>query len=181
MLTKDELQKWQSNALALYKKAYIVLTEKEASEIEVADFGLSEFQNIGLTLVVYVNTTRCCAKELALLPHQTCPEHLHPPVGEMPGKEETFRCRWGKCFLYVPGPATEPIQAVLPPGRENTYTVWHEIILNPGDQYTLKPETLHWFQGGDKGAVVSEFSSPSTDEHDVFTDKEIQRGTKITE
>ena len=36
-------------------------------------------------------------------------------------------------------------------------------------------DTLHWFQGGPKGAVVSEFSSPSSDEADVFTDPRIRR------
>ena len=41
------------------------------------------------------------------------------------------------------------------------------------------PETLHWFQGGPNGAVVSEFSTRSTDETDVFTDKNIVRETKI--
>jgi D-lyxose ketol-isomerase len=53
--------------------------------------------------------------------------------------------------------------------------VWHEIVLRPGDQYTLPPNTLHWFQAGDKGAIVSEFSSTSTDENDLFTDPRIRR------
>ncbi|MEN6311955.1 MAG: D-lyxose/D-mannose family sugar isomerase, partial [Acidobacteriota bacterium] len=34
---------------------------------------------------------------------------------------------------------------------------------------------LHWFQAGDKGAVVSEFSSTSIDERDLFTDPHIRR------
>jgi D-lyxose ketol-isomerase len=53
--------------------------------------------------------------------------------------------------------------------------VWHEIVLRPGDQYTLPPNTLHWFQAGDKGAIVSEFSSTSTDENDLYTDPRIRR------
>jgi D-lyxose ketol-isomerase len=57
--------------------------------------------------------------------------------------------------------------------------VWHEIVLNPGDQYTLWPNTLHWFQAGDQGAVVSEFSTRSRDESDIFSDPEIQRATVV--
>ena len=72
-------------------------------------------------------------------------------------------------------------KAAAPAGHEDSYTVWHEIELNPGDQYTLSPDILHWFQAGDEGAVVSEFSTTSTDENDIFTDKEIQRFTKIDE
>ena len=43
-------------------------------------------------------------------------------------------------------------------------------MLRPGDQHTIAPDTLHWFQAGDEGAVVSEFSTTSRDELDVFTD-----------
>jgi D-lyxose ketol-isomerase len=53
--------------------------------------------------------------------------------------------------------------------------VFHEISLNPGEQYTIPPDTLHWFQAGDLGAIVSEFSSTSRDESDVFTDPRIRR------
>ncbi len=114
-------------------------------------------------------------------PRQTCPEHHHPSSGDRPGKEETFRCRWGTVYLYESGePTTEPISKP-PVGREHTYDVWHEIVLKPGDQYTLSPATWHWFQSGDEGAVVSEFSSTSTDDTDIFTDKEIQRDTQIVD
>ncbi len=41
--------------------------------------------------------------------------------------------------------------------------------------YTLPPNSLHWFQSGDRGAVVSEFSSTSTDENDLFTDPRVRR------
>ena len=129
--------------------------------------------------MVYLNTERCCAKELVLFPGQTCPQHLHPPVGDDPGKEETFRCRWGEVYLYVEGePAGEP-KALPPKGREKAYTVWHEIKLKPAQQNTLFPNTMHWIQAGPEGAVVSEFSTTSRDEADIFTDVEIQRITQM--
>jgi D-lyxose ketol-isomerase len=141
---------------------------------------LGQFEQTGLAVLVYVNTERVCAKELAMLPGQTCPEHRHPTVAGVPGKEETFRVRWGKMYLYVPGEKTKSPKAVAPIGREKAYTVWHEIELFPGEQYTLLPNTLHWFQAGPDGAVVSEFSTRSTDENDIFTDEEIARFTKIS-
>ena len=101
--------------------AGIVLTPAERKAIEVADFGLSRLDEIGLEIVVYVNTERVCAKELVLFPRQTCPEHRHPPVGESPGKEETFRCRSGVVYLYVEGaptanPACRPPASGTPSG-----------------------------------------------------------------
>ena len=179
MVTKEEAAARQAGAREFFARAGIYITDAEKDQVETADFGLGEFEKTGLGVLVYVNTDRCCAKELAMWPRQTCPEHRHPPVGSDPGKEETFRCRWGTVYLYVEGePAAAP--ACRPPaGREDTYTVWHEVKLGPGEQYTIHPNTLHWFQAGDEGAVVSEFSTRSTDENDIFTDAEIQRLTQV--
>jgi D-lyxose ketol-isomerase len=179
MLTQQQLLNAQAQAREYLERAGVVLTSDESEHIEVADFGLGELETTGLELVVYVNTERVCAKELALFPRQTCPQHRHPPIGDIPGKEETFRCRWGHVYLYVEGVATDNPAARLPAGREHTYTVWHEIMLLPGQQYTIPPDTLHWFQAGDEGAVVSEFSTRSRDEFDIFTDTDIRRATII--
>ncbi len=181
MLTKEELKVAQERGHALLNEAGIVLTAEEADNIEVADFDLGRLDEIGLELVTYVNTDRVCAKELMMFPWQICPEHRHPPVVGEPGKEETFRCRWGEVYLYVPGDAADAPKAKVPQDKADTFTVWHEIVLKPGEQYTLYPNTLHWFQAGPEGAVVSEFSTRSRDESDIFTDPEIQRETKVAD
>ena len=179
MITKEEAAARREFAAGLFRKAGIYITEAEKTQIETADFGLDQFAQTGLGVLVYINTQRCCAKELAIWPRQTCPEHRHPPVGSDPGKEETFRCRWGDVLLYVPGePAREP-KGIVPAGYEKYFTVWHEVHLRPGEQYTLSPEIRHWFQAGPQGAVVSEFSTRSRDEYDVFTDPRIVRKTHI--
>ncbi|WP_156889879.1 D-lyxose/D-mannose family sugar isomerase [Planococcus lenghuensis] len=175
MISRVEYEQVKKETLTFFENANIKLTDEEVNKIEVTDFGLNRIRELGLQLVEYVNTERCCAKDLILLPRQTCPEHLHPPVGDSPGKEETFRCRFGTVYLYVPGPKTEQPLARIPKGKEETFTVWHEIVLHEGEQYTLEPNTLHWFQAGDKGALVSEFSTKSTDENDIFTDPSIKR------
>ena len=135
--------------------AGIVLADEERTSIEVTDFGLGRLDEIGLQLVVYVNTERVCAKELVLFAGQTCPEHRHPPVDGSPGKEETFRCRTGSVLLWVDGHG--------------------EVTLRPGEQFTIPPDTLHWFRAGDEGAIVSEFSTRSRDDTDVFSDPRIRR------
>jgi D-lyxose ketol-isomerase len=179
MLTRQQFVDAQARAQEYLDRAGIVLTGEESRNIEVADFGLGELEATGLELVVYVNTERVCAKELVLFPRQTCPEHRHPPIGNDPGKEETFRCRWGTVYLYVEGVPTAHPAAQAPRGREHAYTVWHEIVLRPGQQHTIPPNTLHWFQAAEEGAVVSEFSTRSRDEFDIFTDPQISRITVI--
>ena len=171
-MKRSEVIEARKRAARMLADAGIAITPEEAEDIEVADFGLGRLESEGLEIVVYENNERYCAKELVLLAHQTCPEHMHPPVRGRLGKQETFRCRKGVVYLYMPGvPASAP-KAKAP---SEHYTVWHEVVLKPGEQYTLPPETLHWFQAGAEGAIVSEFSSPSADEADIFTDPNVKR------
>ena len=151
-MTEEEARE---RAAAMLDEAGIVLTPQEREHIEITDFGLGRLDEIGLQIVVYVNTDRVCAKELVLFPHQRCPEHRHPPFEGEPGKEETFRVRRGVVYLHVEGAG--------------------DITLRPGDQYTIPPNTLHSFEAGDDGAIVSEFSTTSRDDRDVFTDPRIVR------
>ncbi len=175
-MEKEKIREIRERAYQMLKDAKIVITEEEKENMEVADFGLDDIENIGLQIVVYVNNERYCAKELILLPNQICPEHRHPPIDEKNiGKQETFRCRWGEVYLYVEGEPTERPKAKVPEKYKKYFTVWKEIILRPGEQYTIPPNTLHWFQAGEKGAIVSEFSSQSIDEKDIFTDPNIRR------
>jgi D-lyxose ketol-isomerase len=151
-VTEDEAR---IRAAARLASAGIVLRDDERAGLEVTDFGLGRLDEVGLQLLVYVNTERVCAKELVLLPRQLCPEHRHPPVDGELGKEETFRCRTGEVVLWVDGHG--------------------EMTLRPGDQFTIMPDTLHWFRAGDEGAIVTEFSTRSRDETDIFTDPSIVR------
>lgn len=178
MKPKD-IEETRARAAAMLRKARIAVTLDERETMEVVDLGLGDVKHIGLEVIVYENNDRYCAKELIFLPRQTCPEHRHPRVnGRNPGKKETFRCRSGEIYLYVAGERTPKPKAKVPKKYRSFMTAWHEIVLRPGDQYTLSPNTLHWFQAGDKGAIVSEFSSTSTDENDVFTDPRIRRVKK---
>jgi D-lyxose ketol-isomerase len=144
-------------ASELLRGAGILITPEQRQRIEVADFGLGELAKTGLQILTYVNTERVCAKELIMIPVQTCPEHWHPTIGGVPGK----RTGAPRC---------------LPPlGSEAYYTVGHGVHLGPGEQYTIYPDTPHWFQAGPQGAIVSEFSTRSTDEAGVFRDPRIRR------
>ncbi|MBQ7153908.1 MAG: D-lyxose/D-mannose family sugar isomerase [Clostridia bacterium] len=177
MITKQEYEKAKAYTLELFGKAGIAVTDEERQKIEVADFGLGRLFEIGLQILTYVNTDRVCAKEMVLSPGQACPEHRHVRTAGQPGKEETFRCRYGTVYLYVPGEKTE--NPVFKGISGSPVTVFHEIVLHPGEQYTIMPDTRHWFCGGPEGAVVSEFSTHSTDETDVFTDEAIVRAPAV--
>jgi D-lyxose ketol-isomerase len=175
MKAKD-IAECRAKAAVLLRKARITITPDELETMEVTDLGLGDVKRVGLEIIVYENNDRYCAKEIVLLPRQICPEHRHPRVnGRNMGKKETFRCRYGEIYLHVAGEKTPKPKANVPRKYKPFLTVGHEIVLRPGDMYTLPPNCLHWFQAGDKGAVVSEFSSTSTDDNDRFTDPRIRR------
>ena len=179
MLTRTQVQRARERAAAALEAAGMTLTSEEKEGIEVVDFGLNVLEEIGAQIVVYVNTERVCAKEIVLFPHQTCAEHRHPPFDGTPGKEETFRVRVGMVFLHVEGHPTASPQAHPARAHRGIYTAAREIVLRPGEQFTVPPDTLHWFQAGPEGAIVSEFSTQSRDDLDIFTDPAISRVTVV--
>ncbi len=179
MLTTTQVEQARERAAATLNAAGVALTPDERARIEIVDFGLNMLDEIGLQIVVYVNTERVCAKEIVLFANQTCAEHRHPPFDGTPGKEETFRVRAGLLFLHVEGdPTADPLAHPARAGR-GVYTAAREIILHPGEQFTVPPDTRHWFQAGPAGALVSEFSTQSRDDLDVFTDPEVTRAIVV--
>lgn len=181
MITRREWCEAREWAWNLARRAGLVLRDEEFEQIEVADLGLSELRTTGLQILTLLSTEWVGAKLLILRPHQFFPQHRHPPspVDGYPGKEETFRGQWGEAYLYVPGEPTPRPQASPPPHRRPYCTVWKEVVLRPGDQYTCPPNTWHWFQAGPGGAVIWSFSGRVTDAQDEFSDPEVVRQTVV--
>ena len=181
MITRSEYGDAQRRAAVILRKTGIRLREDELARIAVADFGLGAVSTSGAQILTLLDTEEIAVKLIVLFSGQTLPEHRHPPLGDYPGKAETLRCEWGEVYLYTPGPPTSDPKAEVPSNRRDTYTVWNEHELTPGEQITLPPNQLHWFQGGPQGTVVWSFSSRAVDAQDIFTDPDIQRETVIVD
>jgi D-lyxose ketol-isomerase len=180
MINRNNARNAREQAAKMIRGAGISITLKETGAIEPVDFGLSHLETEGAQILTLLQTTRISVKLLVLFPHQTEPEHWHPPVDDDPGKEETVRIVWGTVYFYVEGPDTLSKGFVIP-GKEQVYTLRHELVLGPGDQITCQPGEKHWFQAGDEGAVLYSFSSVARDVLDGFTDPAVNRITKIVE
>lgn len=181
MITRSEYEAARRRAVEFVQRAGVLARPDELDRIEVADLGLSELEQSGVQILTLLQTENVGVKLLILFPHQTEPEHRHPPLGDYPGKEETLRGQWGTLYLYLPGDPTPNPLGHPPAHRRDTYTCWREVVLEPGDQITISPGTPHWFQGGPEGAVVWTMSSRVSDVQDIFTDPEVQRQTVIVE
>ncbi|MGE5607522.1 MAG: D-lyxose/D-mannose family sugar isomerase [Bacteroidota bacterium] len=180
MLTKKQFLDAQQRAAEMIRKAGIPITEAEIAKMDIADFGLNRLEEEGAQILTFFCTERVSVKVIALFPNQTEPEHWHTAVGSDPGKEETIRVISGTVYFYIPGEANLH-SGRIPKGKEEFYTVRHEIIMKPCDQITLEPGVKHWFQAGPEGAVMYTFSSCARDALDPFTDPNIVRVTKIVD
>ena len=96
MISAQQYQQAVNRSIQMLKTAGITITPEEQARFEVADFGLNELEKTGLEIITYVNTERCCAKEIVMFPHQTCPESCFR-------KEK----RGNECFCYSSGSTTE--------------------------------------------------------------------------
>lgn len=123
----------------------------EDAEIEIADFGLGRFEELGLALVVRVNEPEYCSKWLVLLPGQKCPAHHHGI------KKETFFVHSGRCFLRA--------------GER-------ELRLEPGQSCTLPPGAVHEFWS-DRETVIEEVSLHDENSDSYFLDPAMVRETRI--
>jgi D-lyxose ketol-isomerase len=82
-------------------------------------------------------------------------------------------------YLYLEGLPAEGPRCRPAKADHGAYTVWHEVVLRPGQQHLVPPNALHWFQAGPEGAIDSGFSTQSRDDLDVFTDPDIAWTTVV--
>ena len=110
-------------------------------------------------------------------------------VEVFPGKSETFKAVYGDGVLFAdtaqviyapPGVNPDAIPEELLPriGKirdEQALTTKRMIYMTRGMNVLLAKNTKHAFMGGKSGCVYLEFSTPSMDEADRFTDKRVIR------
>ncbi|MFX1293422.1 MAG: D-lyxose/D-mannose family sugar isomerase [Promethearchaeota archaeon] len=148
-MKRKDVKKYQKITRQKLEEAGIPILDE--TKIEIADFGLNKFEEIGLALVTRINEKEYCSKWLIIFPKQVCPEHYH----EL--KKETFFCHKGCVMLNLPDKT---------------------ITLNPGEYYTLEKGNKHSFTSK-KGAIVEEISTYDENADSFFTNKNIIRDSII--
>jgi D-lyxose ketol-isomerase len=175
MLDLKQQEEIRVSALDYFKKAGIALSEEEIkNEIKIFNYENVDFYTMGIVIVTFINTERYCGRFILFFPRQCAGEHWHPDVAENRGKEETLRVLYGQAFAYGEGEPTKNIKAKIPEGKDKYFTSRHEVVLNPGDQYTVRLNEKHWWQAGPEGVVSLEVSSTARDAYDLYTDNTLK-------
>ncbi len=105
------------------------------------------------------------------------------PVFHFEGKSETFKMIYGDAVLFSDDAVvlSSPVDTNVIPDRFNSeldrvqVTTSRKVYLAPGSEVLLPKHAKHSVLAGAEGAVYLEFSTPSLDEADVFTDERVIR------
>lgn len=126
----------------------------------VADFGLGDFEHVGMGGVFWINNPdhRYFGHEIYLLPSQMIVEHYHVPSA-FPAKHESWQVRCGSVYNFGIGEPT-PNPPALPESQKDHITVRNYHVMNTGDISELKQlESRHFLMAGEQGAVVTEYGT----------------------
>jgi len=126
----------------------------------VTDFGLGDFEHVGMGGVFWINNPdyRYFGHEIYLLPSQMIVEHYHVESA-FPAKHESWQVRCGSVYNFGIGEPT-PNPPALPESQKDYITVANYRVMNTGDLSALKElGSRHFLMAGEQGAVVTEYGT----------------------
>ncbi|WP_251235085.1 hypothetical protein [Bacteroides nordii] len=138
----------------------VPFTELMAKDMWVTDFGLGDFENVGMGGIFWVNNAeqRYFAHAIYLLPGQMIPEHAHVAT-TYPAKHESWMVEkgWAYNFSEVGDetPNAPEIPATHGPIKSKNF-----VVQKVGEVLPLKAlTTFHFLMAGPEGAIVSEWAT----------------------
>ncbi|WP_320970543.1 hypothetical protein [Bacteroides nordii] len=138
----------------------VPFTELMAKDMWVTDFGLGDFENVGMGGIFWVNNAeqRYFAHAIYLLPGQMIPEHAHVAT-TYPAKHESWMVEkgWAYNFSEV-GDETPNAPAI--PATHGPIKSKNFVVQKVGEVLPLKAlTTFHFLMAGPEGAIVSEWAT----------------------
>lgn len=154
----DVAMKAMKDMLKFYNVPFTNLMEKD---MWVTDFGLGDFENVGMGGIFWVNDPefKYFAHTIYLLPEQMIPEHAHVATADFSAKHESWIVNHGWVFNFseIGDKSTNApaISAVHGPVKSKNF-----VVQEVGDVLRLKElGTYHFMMAGPEGAIVDEWAS----------------------
>ena len=156
---QDVAKKAFKEMLDFYDIPVTPLMEKD---MWFADFGMKDFENVGMGGIFWVNdpVSGYLGHTIYLLPGQMIPEHCHEATANYPAKNESWYVEegWAYNFSEVGDETSNP--PAIPEAQKASMKSKNFTVQKKGDYLPLKEIlTSHFLMGGDEGAVVVEFGS----------------------
>ncbi|NJN28565.1 MAG: D-lyxose/D-mannose family sugar isomerase [Cyclobacteriaceae bacterium] len=147
---------------------------------DVTDFGLGDFEKLGLVLVNLTEEPEYCEKLMYAHKGQTTPAHTHKK------KKEDIICRAGTLAIQVWNGASgssEVLSITLKVNGKATNFESADIIrLQSGERLTLTPGVYHEFYPESDECIIGEVSTANDDLHDnFFVNTEVGRFSQVEE
>lgn len=144
----------------MFKFYNVPFTDLMAKEMWVTDFGLGDFENVGMGGIFWVNDPeyKYFAHAIYLLPGQMIPEHAHVVTPGFPAKHESWMVEHGWVYNFSEiGEATPNVPAISVthgPIKSKNF-----VVQNVGDVLRLKElGSFHFMMAGPEGAIVDEWA-----------------------
>ncbi len=155
----------QDVAFKAYKEMFefydVPFTEALEKDMWVTDFGLGDFENVGMGGIFWVNDAEhgYFGHEIYLLPNQMIVEHAHVST-KFPAKFESWRVVKGWCYNFNAVGEPSPNCPALPESQKGNITALN-FVRQDIDQvvHLAAPESFHFILAGDNGAIVAEYAS----------------------
>lgn len=143
--------------LKFYNIPFTPFMEKE---FWVEDFGLGDFENVGMGGIFWVNDAEhnYFAHGIYLLPGQMIPEHAHVKTKFAPKFESWMVTKgWAYNFSEI---GEETLNIPVVPASHGPIKSKNFVKQNVGDILHLKEiESYHFLMAGDEGAIIDEWAS----------------------
>lgn len=155
----------QEVAMKAYKDMFefydVPFTPLMEKDMWVTDFGLGDFENVGMGGIFWVNDAEhgYFAHEIYLLPSQMIPEHAHVKT-KFPAKFESWMVQKGMCYNFSAVGEETANCPKLPESQKGFVTSKNFVEQQLGELIHLKKsETFHFLLAGPEGVIVSEWAS----------------------
>ena len=153
---------------AVAKKAYldmfdfydIPFTKFMEENFWVAEFGIGDFENVGMGGIFWVNDAEhgYFAHAIYLLPGQMIPEHAHVKT-TFPAKFESWMVTKGWAYNFSEIGEATPNPPAIPPSHGPIKSKNFSVQLLGDILHLKKIETFHFLMAGPEGAIVDEWAS----------------------
>lgn len=138
----------------------VPFTDFMATDLWVTDFGLGDFENVGMGGIFWVNDPDYgyFAHAIYLLPGQMIPEHAHVKT-KFPAKHESWMVEKGWVYNFSEVGDETPNAPAIPAGHGPIKSK-NFVVQKVGDILRLKElGTFHFMMAGPEGAVVDEWAN----------------------